>query len=438
MSVKTLHIVHCIDTEGPLTEDLRDSFKRLKSLFGIELEANKNNLEAIQLGNIDHPQASEIKKVFSKELLNYNNSWQEIELMLDECMSRDFRNYLVDDFGNGWVYSWHCMDHVGYKDNPRRKDLGFGNVFRFYEDKIASTGSHLDEINWHFHPLHVGRNPLKAATSYYNSMDVLLEAICRRIIDNNWFPTTNRPGFHSERPDSHLFLEQWLPFDYANQRYDYDDGQADLINGRFGDWRRAPKTWTGYNPSHLDYQVAGNCNRVIFRCLNIGTRFNLLKKSHVIEAFEEANNNGDAILSFSNHDYRDMRGDIRYVQNLIKECQSLYPDVNIKFSGANEAARIIVNGERKLDELKLSSNIKENKLIVKVVNGSIFGPQPFLAIKTKSNDYYHDNLDVIEFGKVYSYTFDEQTILKEAIDTIGIGSAGKCGSYDVNIIKDIL
>ena len=26
----------------------------------------------------------------------------------------------------------------------------------------------------------------------------------------------NRAGFHCERPDSHLFMEQWIPFDLSN------------------------------------------------------------------------------------------------------------------------------------------------------------------------------------------------------------------------------
>ena len=37
-----------------------------------------------------------------------------------------------------------------------------------------------------------------------------------RIIDNKWFPVANRAGFHIERPDSHYFLEQYIPFDLSN------------------------------------------------------------------------------------------------------------------------------------------------------------------------------------------------------------------------------
>lgn len=431
-----LHVVHCIDTEGPLTEDLDATFMRLYNIFGLKMKPSKDNLIAIQLGQFEHPKRNEIMTVFSKSLLAYNNSWEDIDKMLDVCMSSEFRSKYSDDFGQGWAYSWHCMDHAGYTDNPRRKDLGFGNVFRFYKDKIRETNSERDEINWHFHPLSFDRNPLKAATSYCNSMDVLLDVLCRRVIDEYWFPTVNRPGFHSERPDSHLFLEQWIPYDFANQKYEIDDGQADLVNGRFGDWRRAPSTWSGYNPSHFDYQVKGNCRRKIFRCLNVGTRFNLLKQNHVVEAFEEARSKGGAILSFADHDYRDIIGDVEYVYKLVKSVSNQFPDVCIKFSGACEAARSLEQMENKNhDPIKLKAKIINNRLEVCIEKGKLFGPQPFLAIKSRCGQYFHDNLDVIDFSTKYSYTFDAQTIELSAIEKVAVASADLYGFYDVKVIE---
>ena len=182
------------------------------------MDPTKENLELLQNKQIKlGGQEEAISKCFSPELLTYNSSWNDIDEMLNEIMSNDFRKKLIDDFNGGWIYSWHCMDHVGYSINPRHKDLGYGKVFNFYKNKIKELGCINDEINWHFHPLSLLKNPLQAATSYANNYELLHNIICRRIIDNGWFPSVNRPGFHSERPDSHLFLEQWIPFDYANQ-----------------------------------------------------------------------------------------------------------------------------------------------------------------------------------------------------------------------------
>ena len=40
---KIVYIVHCIDTEGPISENLKTTFKRLKSIFGISLKPTKNH-----------------------------------------------------------------------------------------------------------------------------------------------------------------------------------------------------------------------------------------------------------------------------------------------------------------------------------------------------------------------------------------------------------
>jgi hypothetical protein len=368
-----------VDTEGPLNETIDATFERLESLFGIKLLATKENLLKLQnmeiyLGGNELA----ISKYISPDLLNYNRDWPAIDQMLNELLSDGFRNKYKDDAGDGWVYSWHCMDHIGFDDNPRRKDFGYGNVFRFYRKKLKDFGIVRDEINWHFHPLSITRNPTHAATSYLNSYDVLIKIMCRRILEDNWFPVVNRPGFHSERPDSHAFLEQWIPFDYANQAIDDRQDQPDASLGRFGDWSRASRSWRGYHPNHDDYQEEGSCRRMIFRCLNVGTRLRTLTEDHVREAFAEASDCGSAILSFANHDWRVMQPDIVQVQAFLQSVRGAFPDVAIKYVGAEEAAVSLLGIEdRPSPELHIS--LVENRLFVEVIKGEIFGPQPFFG-----------------------------------------------------------
>ncbi|MFT6988644.1 MAG: hypothetical protein ACJASL_000608 [Paraglaciecola sp.] len=429
-----LHVVHCIDTEGPLTEDIGATFERLENIFGISLTPSIESLKALQnceldLGGIE----KDVARVVAPNLIKYNNSWDDIQVMLEDAMSREYRNKILDDKGEGWVFSWHCMDHAGYSDNPRRKDLGFGNVFRFYKQMLQETRSSRDELNWHFHPLSFNRNPLQCASSYVNSYDVLMQILCRRVIEEGWYPLANRPGFHTERPDSHLFLEQWIPFDYANQFFEKDDGQPDLVKGRFGDWRRSSSSWRGYQPSHDDYQVPGNCRRWIFRCLNVGTRFNELQESHVRQAFDEAQESGSAILAFANHDFRDIRPDVDYVRDLIERVRGDFPGVILKFSGAVEAAREHTNllSESTYPNISISMEIKGSVLSVSIDNGKLFGPQPFLALKTRGGNYYHDNFDVQEPGRSYSYVMDSQTLTLDNLEVIAVGASGIEGSSQV-------
>jgi len=431
----TVHIVHCIDTEGPLTETVEATFERINAAFGLSLPANAATLAQLQNKQLDLGGLEQgIARMVAPELLAYNTSWQTIQKMLDDLLGEPFRRRMVDDFGNGWAYSWHCMDHMGYLHNPRHKDVGYGNVFRFYRRALRDSGSRRDEVNWHFHPVSITGNALNAATSYSNSQALLNEILCRRILEDNWFPVVNRPGFHAERPDSHAFLEQWIPFDYANQAHEEEGDQPDVAGGRFGDWRRAPRSWRGYHPHHDDYQSPGACRRMIFRCLNVGTRLRVLTLRHVREAFAEAREHGTAILAFADHDYRDIRPDVESVRALLAQVRPEFSDVSIRFSGAEAAARALlgVAAER---PPTLSLQLEDNRLLIRVEAGQIFGPQPFLALRSLEGRVFHDNLDVQEPGRFWTYTLDSQTLPRAALDLVGVGTAGRHGGFHVAHLK---
>ena len=69
---------------------------------------------------------------------------------------------------------------------------------------------------------------------------------------------------------------------------DNEEGQRDLANGRFGDWRFAPLEWRPYHPDHDDYQKKGSCRRWITRCLNMYARTRQISQEDVEEAFSDA------------------------------------------------------------------------------------------------------------------------------------------------------
>ena len=217
-----------------------------------------------------------------------------------------------------------------------------------------------------------------------------------------------RPGFHTIRPDSHWFLEQFIPFDYSNQRTIVSEkNNIDLSDGRFGDWRRAQKSWKPYNPSHDDYQIEGNCRRYTARCLNIGTRHKLINLKDVEQAFDEAKKNNPVVLSFCNHDYRDIEEDIHEIYNMIKEVSKKYKQVKFKWCDAREAMRNSLNLNKSICKFK-QINLK-NRFYLKS-NKPIFGPQPYLAFKTKKGEYFHDNFDIQKPFYEWSYSFDEHTV----------------------------
>lgn len=220
MADKIVYIVHAIDTEGPIYESLSATFDRLNQILGVQLEPTIKNLEALRAKTIPLNGKEDLAANFvSPEKLNYNDDWHKLEAMLARILNKEYRDKLTDSFGGGWVYNWFCLDLVQFVENPRRKEMGFHCIHDRYVEFLDKYDSKQDEIQWHFHPMTMYKEADKFATSYAHSPH-LYETLCRRIIDRNFFPSAFRPGFHTERPDSNWFLEQWIPFDCANQSVD--------------------------------------------------------------------------------------------------------------------------------------------------------------------------------------------------------------------------
>jgi hypothetical protein len=428
--MNTVYVVHCIDTEGPLHESLTATFQRIKNTFEIELAPTQENLRRLQNKEIDLDGLEDAVAQFVRpQLLSYNDTWDKINEMLIDVLGEKYRCKLLDSFGNGWIYNWFCVDHVGYEINPRRRDIGYHNVFDHYDDILTANNSEKDGLHFHYHPMPLNRHANVNATHYFAHSDTLYQILAQRIIDRNWFPCAYRPGFHVIRPDSHWFLEQFIPFDFSNQACDQQPEQIDLAWGRFGDWRRAPKTWQPFHPDHDDYQIPGKCRRWIMRCLNIGTRHSCVTQEDVNRAFLEAAEGKPVILAFTDHDFRDIRRDIEAIREMLVIAKSQFPNVTFRFCEAREAVRLALGLEEKAPpHLKLK--MQNNRLRV-TSDSPIFGPQPFLAIKTMDGHYYHDNLDFQEPFREWSYVFDVQTFFISMIEKVGVGACDETGNVTV-------
>jgi len=157
---ETVLIVHCIDTEGPLYEDFHAKFEGLKELYGItHITPSRENLKKlkhadIELGGLEF----DVAKMLNSHPSTYNETWDQINNMLNHIMTSEFRNQLPDSYGGSWVYNWHCMDHVGYEYNPRRRDIGYHNIFDHYKHILDQQKECPDAIHWHFHPMSIYRD----------------------------------------------------------------------------------------------------------------------------------------------------------------------------------------------------------------------------------------------------------------------------------------
>ena len=435
----TVYVVHCVDTEGPLHESVSATFERLRAIFGLDLEPSAGLLRQIQegfvdLGGLEGP----VKQVVDPHLLDYNDTWSRIDSMLDRIMDPSFRHEQPDSFGGGWRYNWFIVDHVGYGENPRRRDIGYLNVFDHYEMLVREAPQPRDGLYFHFHPHNFRHEAHRCATHWWASSDSLFQILNRRVIERSSFPAANRPGFHVNRPDSHWFLEQYIPFDFANQaveRRHEDEAQSGLGGGRFGDWRRAPISWEPYHPSADDYQEPGDCRRWIVRCLNVGTRYRLLEDRDVRQAFEEASRGSPVVLAVTNHDFRDMEPDIRHVREMLVEASRDFPSVSFRYSDAVEAVRDALELPRQSPcELDLELRQVDDGAYVLLVRSNVptFGPHPWLAMKTKTGEYYHDNFDIEAPFHRWQYVFDSETVDLRSLEAVGVAANNAYGATTVS------
>lgn len=442
--MKIVYIVHCVDAEGPLYESIDATFQRLETLYNIkDIEPSRENLQKIQNREIDlGPVREKVADNFSPHLLNYLSTWDQVDEMLKRVISKTFRDKMKDSFGGGWVYNWHCVDHIGYEYNPRKRDIGYLNIFDHYSTFLSKNNASQDAIHFHFHPMPFNKDASVNCTSYLNS-PTLYEILCRRLIDRQWFPSVNRAGFHVERPDSHWFLEQWIPFDISNISAETSEMSRvgkDFQNGRMGDWRRAPKDWSIYHPSHDDYQQPGHCRRYIARILNVLGRLASINEYEVRKAFSRAHSGLPTLMGVTGHDFRDLGAEVDYVRELIKKISPEFPEVKFKFSEVKEAFRRVLWSEQNdFGSLELDISFVNDPEIpymeIKTVSGEVFGPQPFLAIKTKSKRYLHDNLDFSMDGKSWTYSFYNSTVLLDEVESVGIAANDKYGNIFVKCLK---
>ena len=133
--------------------------------------------------------------------------------MNNKLLSMEFRKNFKDSNGNNWIYNWFIADFVGFKSNPNKRELGFHKIWKKYKS-FYKKNSIKDGFHFHHHPIPFSKSANHSSAHFFNHSPMIYEILSRKIIDLKWFPSVFRPGFHTIRPDSHWFLEQFIPFDF--------------------------------------------------------------------------------------------------------------------------------------------------------------------------------------------------------------------------------
>ena len=418
---KILPIVYCIDTEGPLHETVEATFERVESIFGVQIEPTIGNYRELREGTLGDKFGLDFSQIFNETTLNYNKTMADVDKMLLEILPNSFRRKFLDSFNEEWIYNWFCVAHTGIKDNPRQKTLGTHAIFDKYQKLLGQN----DSVHFHYHPLTASRNASHNGTTWILGESNLIEILCKRVIEREWFPAFNRPGFHLTRPDSHWFLEQYIPFDFANQSLLPTNGSHPL-DYRLGDWRRAPVSWVPFHPAQDDWQIPGHCKRTVARCLNVGTRHSLLTLDEVKLAFKEVSQGDRAILAFTNQKTENR---LLTRMNPTNKVAKEFPNVKFKYMKPQNA---FFPGLAKL-KLKFDIRLSGTELYISADNPS-FGIQPFFCYQTIDGIFRYDNLQINNPNFDWQYTFSDHTINLAKVKKIGIAANTNHGVTTVSVI----
>ena len=425
MDKPIVYVVHSVDVEGPMTETIEATFDRMYA-YGLprRIKPDKEILQDIQCKNfheIDNELKENLAKVFNKHSLGYLTDWSQIDAMLNDVLSEGFRANHSDSAGNPYRFNWFIYDHHdAFTTNPRFHEEGTSKIFDHYIQGPLRDNT-LDGIYFHYHHVAPSGCALESGTCWTEN-STYEKIIAHRIIERGWYFSCFRAGLHIERNDMSHWLEQFIPFDFSARYHNQDD----YTPGGDFDWRGCPSVWGGWNPSWYDYRRQGDMKRYLFRSTDLWTYLSLLNENEVAEAFEQANQFGNAVLQYYNHDFRNMKFEIEEGYQVLQTVAQKYPSVEWRFVTAQEAAQ--KNLKLKNSPIKLSYDLTGNLLTVSS-DTPIFGMQPFLAIK-EAGKYFRDNF-TDEGNNRWCYQFRNL----DKVEAFGVAANNISGNYDVKVWK---
>lgn len=181
------------------------------------------------------------------------------------------------------------------------------------------------------------------------------------------------------------------------------------------------------------------CRRWIARALNVMNRLASINQAEMDKAFKKASAlDAPVLVGIASHDFRDLEVEVNFIRQLICEAKRKHPEVAFKYCESVEAFRLALWPEGiEDDELDLDLQFHPGtqydvpRIEITARKGKVFGPQPFLAIKTVSGRFIHDNLDFdIEPGR-WHYAFHGDTLPLEDVAALAVGANDRFGNVCV-------
>ncbi len=195
--------------------------------------------------------------------------------------------------------------------------------------------------------------------------ELAVDQLAMLVLENGFFPESFRAGWTWENTDFSNWLERLIVYDFSNY------------------WSNVPagkNQWDPYHPSAENYRTEGAMRRWIAKCKPGG-----LTQADVDDAFQLAQTEGRAVLSFYSHSYfaPTIHSDQGVIEGWLQNASQLY-GVPFRYVGAKEAMQLWA-GETDTIPPEIATIII-NRILHVETNEDLQGP-PFLALRHADGSY---------------------------------------------------
>jgi hypothetical protein len=285
------------------------------------------------------------------------------------------RGKLTDSLGLPARFSWFVLDNVGWQDNPRRRAMGFHEIWD--QTQAAVVAPELDGWGFHHHVVPPCRHAVEYSTTTF-STPWLEQSLCRRLLEREHFPSTFRAGGTVMRNDLSHYLERFIPFDYSPLPGYGGPGEQ-------MDWRGTPRV--PYVPYSTDYR-AGSTWGVLGRVRWMVPAW----EDSWLHTVSEADIPESGIFAFALHDRRDPLPAIQRITALLKGREWKWATAQsaiVEYAGIPDTPAPVLTIERVGETYWIRSD-REG-----------FGATPFLAVDDGRNVWRDEPTS--EGGNVWCY-----------------------------------
>lgn len=307
---------------------------------------------------------------------------------ISKVMDREWRHQYRDSFGNLPRFTWFIMSHELFRHAVNGGGTRVYDALMRYEGSLNNFG---DEIAWHYHHADWtdfdgdGKWAWNQLTSFDGSeythgtdIEIAERALNSLLVERNFFPTAFRSGWVWENNDFSRWLERIIPFDFSAYPPNKNKSAVrEPIRNQY-DWSEAPRDYSGYHPSHKNYQKPGGMRRWIFRSIAPNNR------REWASIFRAAANDGDQVLCYTGHSYDKLMEDIdSFLPPLLSMGDSL--GIRLVFTSASEAGAAIA-GQATTEPLELDMHRNGESLIVSA-NIETFQKTPYCVLTDSAGSY---------------------------------------------------